>query len=122
MIEFFVACGNSYPARHDVARIPSADTALQALVIELETAATDSTIYEVHLVAAGTRASEIAVARIDKADKPSVRWTGERAIEIKCNNARVLHYQNFSTVLLGGKDFAGVSVALSCGNAGYTPS
>jgi len=102
--------------REELRRIPSPDGLMDLVVTTTPAGATVSTPYEVFVVRRGSApAADYAVLRIDKADEPSASWSGPTSALVKCDGARIWHFQNFASIRAAGDDFLHASVKLDCG-------
>jgi hypothetical protein len=100
--------------REELRRIPSPDGLMDLVVTTTPTGATVSTPYEVFVVLrGGAPSTEYAVLKIDKADEPSASWSSPTSALVKCQDARIWHFQNFASIR-AGDEFLHATVKLDC--------
>jgi hypothetical protein len=115
--------GCSGAQMQEVGRIPSPDMRFEAVITEGIVGATAPTPYEVHLVNAGKEpAVDDLVLRIDKSQRPNVRWMDGSSAVLECDQARVWQFRNFASIPLQDGDYANISLVLSCGERGWGSS
>jgi hypothetical protein len=106
---------SSSGVREELRRIPSPDGLMDLVVTTTPAGATVSTPYEVFVVRRGSApAAEYAVLRIDKADEPSVSWSSPTSALVKCDGARIWHFQNFASIRAVGDEFLHATLKLDC--------
>jgi len=89
---------------------------MDLIVTTTPTGATVSTPYEVFVVRnGGAPSADYAVLRIDKADEPSASWSTPTSALLKCDGARIWHFQNFASIRADGDNFLHATVKLDCG-------
>jgi len=120
-VGFFALVGwcnawSSGVVREELRRIPSPDGLMDLIVTTTPTGATVSTPYEVFVVRnGGAPSADYAVLRIDKADEPSASWSTPTSALLKCDGARIWHFQNFASIRADGDKFLHATVKLDCG-------
>lgn len=107
-------------ANRELFRATAPRDPVDIVVTEVPTDATVSRTFEIFIVPRGERVTGTAlVFRSDKSPPPQVQWAASATAVIKCNDARVWHFQNFSSIRLGSNRWVTTAIALECGQAGY---
>ena len=108
------------PAAREVVRSVSPDGKIEAVLLERLTDATVSTPFELYMVPRGqTPKDQYLVLRIDRSSAPHIQWLQTNEIAVRCDGARIWHFQNFATVRLTDDSFWSGKVMLACGVGVY---
>jgi hypothetical protein len=118
---YALALVGSSPTIDELDRITSPDGALDLVVSEVSTNATVSVPYRVSVVSYGqTPSDDDLVLTIDLAEKPTAVWVGNNGVSLRCGGGRVWFFRNFWTTRMPNGGFRNASVALECGEKGFT--
>ncbi|HEY5676833.1 MAG TPA: hypothetical protein VIR81_08610 [Myxococcales bacterium] len=113
-------CNRDVRQNRELFRATAPRDPVDIVVTEVPTDATVSRTFEIFIVPRGERVTGTAlVFRSDKSPPPQVQWAASATAVIKCNDARVWHFQNFSSIRLGSNRWVTTAIALECGQAGY---
>ncbi len=82
-------------ASHELSRITSSDSIVDAVLVERLTGATVATPDEVYIVPKGGVPKGEPLFRCDHAENLSVHWAGQRVLTIQYSKARIFHFMNF---------------------------
>lgn len=89
-------CAPAPPTGDEIARIPSPDGAIDAVVTEWSGDATVGVVHRVFLTPKGAAVTPGAEGfRADRVKGLAVRWTGPDHVVLAFEEARVFHFSNF---------------------------
>jgi hypothetical protein len=86
---------SSTPAAHELTRVTSPDSLVDAVLLERLTGATVSTPYEIYVVPKGSTPKGDPLFRCDHAQGVSLRWMAQKILSIQYSKARIFHFMNF---------------------------